>query len=78
MTDVVHELDLREAWADLLRRRAAFAASLAVYGDILDRWATFPPVVTPLERGALDAHGLWERGLPLIADRPPSLPVDSV
>ena len=30
------ELDLREAWADLLQRRPTFGPSLAVYGDIIE------------------------------------------
>ena len=74
----VSDIDLREAWADLLGRRAAFAESLAPYGDVIDRWAALAPAVTPLAREALDAHTLWERGVPLIAERPPSLPVDGV
>jgi hypothetical protein len=69
----VHELDLREAWADLLTRRAALAASLSLYADVFDRWAAVTPDVVPLERGAIDARGLWERGVPLVADRPPTM-----
>src|SRR6185436_11111326 len=33
--------------------------------------------MTPLAREALDAHGLWERGVPLVADKPPALPVEA-
>jgi len=74
----VSELDLREAWADLLTRRAAFAESLAVYGEIVERWAALTPSVTPLDPRGIDARALWERGVPLIAERPPSLSIERV
>src|SRR5262249_49120309 len=60
------------------RRRAVFAASLSIYSDVVDRWAALPPAVEPLRRDSVDATRLWERGVPLIADRPPALPVDAV
>ena len=72
------DTDLREAWAELLGRRAAFGDSLGVYGDVVDRWAALVPTVMPLARDALDARDLWEHGVPLIADKPPALSVDDV
>jgi hypothetical protein len=74
----VSDLDLREAWSDLLARRSSFAESLAVYGELVERWATSAPSVTPLRRDAVDARALWERGVPLIAEAPPALSVDLV
>lgn len=71
-------MDLREAWADLRGRRAVLGESLAPYGEVVERWAALAPAVAPLGRDALDAHGLWERGLPLITQAPPTLPVDAV
>ena len=74
----MHDVDLRDAWADLLVRRAVFAPSLSVYSDVLDRWAGLATDVAPLARGTIDARALWERGVPLVADTPPALPVDEV
>src|SRR5260370_28291227 len=72
----VSDLDLSEAWADLLTRRAAFAESLGIYGEVLDGWAALTPSVTPLDPRAVDNRALWERGVPLIAEPPPSLAVE--
>ncbi len=74
----VSDLDLREAWSDLLARRSGFAESLAVYSEVVERWATSAPSVTPLRRGAIDAQALWERGVPLMAEAPPTLSVEGV
>lgn len=74
----VSDLDLREAWSDLLARRSGFAGSLAVYSEVINGWATSAPSITPLRRDAVDAHALWEQGVPLIAAAPPTLPADRV
>ena len=74
----VSGLDLREAWSDLLARRSVFAESLAVYSEVVERWASSAPSVTPLPRDAIDARALWERGVPLIAGAPPTLLVVGV
>jgi FdhE protein len=59
--------DLREAWDDLLRRRATLAETLAPYTAILDAWAQ-PSRVTPLSWSAAQCAALWERGVPLLAE----------
>lgn len=65
-------LDLRQEWADLLRRRPAFGRSLAVYGEILDGWARWTPrQVAPLECSADECGARWSRGVPLLAESPP-------
>jgi len=61
--------DLREAWADVLRRRPTLRASLVVYDDILEAWARW----TPRNALALDGspgvwRASWETGTPLVAE----------
>jgi FdhE protein len=72
--------DLRKAWADLLRRRAALAESLAVYGDLVDHWATTPAsaLMTPLDRRPQDLRESWSLGVPLIEAAAPGLDADTV
>lgn len=70
--------DLREAWADLLRRRPAFADTLGVYGDLLEHWASAAVVVGPLGWPADDCRSRWARGVPLLVDAPPPLAAATV
>ncbi|HSF05348.1 MAG TPA: hypothetical protein VLG10_06105, partial [Methylomirabilota bacterium] len=65
--------DLREAWADLLRRRSALAESLAVYGHLVDHWATEPPVTTARDWPPQACQEPWSRGLPAIVTAAPDL-----
>ena len=71
-------LDLRGAWQDLLERRQAFAASLAPYGEILERWASAGPLGRSLAWSAAECRARWARGVPLLAEAPPPLGVDDV
>ena len=59
--------DLREAWDDLLRRRATLAETLAPYRAIIDAWAQ-PSRVAPLAWSAGQCAAVWERGVPLLAE----------
>jgi FdhE protein len=59
--------DLREAWGDLLRRRATLGEILAAYTPIVEAWAQ-PSRVTPLAWSAAECAALWERGVPLLAE----------
>ena len=68
--------DFREAWADLLRRRSAFADTLATYGDLIEHWAATDARVHSLEWSAEGCRSRWARGVPLLADAPP--PLDAV
>jgi FdhE protein len=65
--------DLREAWADLLRRRPAFAEVLAVYQPVLEAWAVTDVTVATLGWSADDCRARWNRGVPLIAEAAPPL-----
>ncbi len=69
--------DLRQPWADLLRRRASLAPSLAPYGAIIERWASAPPI-RPLAWTAAGCRACWERGVPLVAEAPPPLRAEDV
>jgi len=61
--------ELQDAWADLLRRRRSFAASVAVYGDILDAWARWSPPRSLALATTPDAwRRSWESGTPLVAE----------
>ena len=60
--------DLREAWADLLRRRPAFRDTLAVYGEILEAWARWsPPQPLALAPAPEAWRAAWAVGTPLTA-----------
>jgi FdhE protein len=68
-------LDLREAWADLLRRRPAFAGTLAIYGALVEHWTGTSVRVRSLGWSAEDCRSRWMRGVPLLADA--ALPLDA-
>ncbi len=72
------EPDLREAWSDLLRRRSTLAASLAVYGHLVEQWATAEVPVPPLRWGPEDCRARWERGVPLLTEARPQWEVEAV
>jgi hypothetical protein len=58
---------LHAEWAQLLRRRS-FAASLAVYGRLLDLWAAWsPPRPLALGWSPSDCERSWHAGVPLLA-----------
>lgn len=61
-------LDLREAWSDLLRRRAALGDALSPYGEIVDRWARTAASAPPIEATSDDCRERWARGVPLLAE----------
>ena len=66
--------DLREEWADLLSRRPEFRATLAPYGEILERWARWEPArPLALAWGAAECRERWARGVPLVAEAPPAI-----
>jgi len=65
--------DLREAWVDLLGRRSAFAATLTVYGRLIDDWARTDAGVVALAWPAETCRSRWSRGEPLLVSAPPSL-----
>jgi hypothetical protein len=60
--------DLREAWADLLRRRPAFASTLAPYDELVRVWAEAPVEVARLDWDAERCRGQWRRGRPLLGE----------
>lgn len=70
--------DLREAWSDLLRRRLSLAASLAVYGDVIEQWARATTVVEPLAWPAEECRARWRRGVPLLAEGPPRCDAETI
>jgi hypothetical protein len=70
--------DFREAWADLLRRRAGFAEALAVYGRLVDEWAGEDVGVRALEWPPGECRSRWARGVSLLAEASPSLDADAV
>jgi FdhE protein len=71
---VVDFSSLRAEWDDLLARRRAFREPLAFFTLILDGWARWvPESLRPLSWGPDECRDRWERGLPLIAEAPPSL-----
>lgn len=71
--EVTRGPDLREAWADRLRRRPAFAAVLAVYQPVLEAWATMDASVAALGWSADQCRACWSRGVPLAAEAAPPL-----
>jgi hypothetical protein len=66
-------LDLRDAWADLLRRRSAFADTLAIYGRVFDDWAETDADVSELAWSDAESRSRWARGIPLLAEASPAL-----
>ena len=73
------ELDLREAWVDLLQRRPTFAPSLTLYGDIIESWARWsPPRPLGLTLRREACRDSWERGIPLTADAAGALQIGDV
>jgi hypothetical protein len=61
--------DLREAWADLLRRRPSFGDTLAIYGGILEAWARWsPPASLTLAPAPEVWRVAWAGGTPLTAE----------
>jgi FdhE protein len=71
-------IDLREAWADLLRRRPSLADTLAAYDPIVDAWQQDAGHVRALAWSAAQCAGLWERGVPLLAEAPIALDADEI
>lgn len=71
-------LDLREAWGDLLRRRAALGDALSPYGEIVDRWAGAASPSPPLEATPDDCRQRWARGVPLLAELRVALATEQV
>lgn len=65
--------DLREAWADLLSRRPAFASTLAPYDELVRLWAEAPADLAPLDWNAERCRERWRRGRPLLAEAAPPL-----
>lgn len=60
-------LDVREAWADLLRRRAGFSKVLAIYGETIEAWAAWePPRPLAPTMTAPACRASWEAGTPLV------------
>ncbi len=72
-------LDLREAWQDVLRRRAGFDETLAIYGDVIDTWARWaPPRPLGLALSADACRVSWEAGTPLVAEAARALRAEDV
>lgn len=72
-------LDLRQEWADLLRRREGFRSALGPYGELLARWAGWPAERPgALGWSAAECRTRWERGVPLAADAPPAFRADDL
>jgi FdhE protein len=69
-------LDLRDAWADLLRRRPAFQPALDVYGRLIEAMSRWVPgeETPPSPWVPEDCVARWERGVPLLAEAPLALP----
>lgn len=71
-------LDLREEWVDLLGRRPAFRETLGLYTDLIELWAGWLPRVAPLQMGETESRRCWDRGEPLLAAAPPSIPAEDL
>jgi hypothetical protein len=64
-------LDLREEWAKLLRRRAAFADTLLVYRNVIEAWAEWRPGENlALDWSAARCRASWAAEVPLLAEAP--------
>ena len=70
--------DLREAWRELLVRRRALAASLAPYGELLERWTAWTPPRQPAVWSPQSCREAWARGEPLTALASPPLDAAAV
>jgi hypothetical protein len=65
-------LDLREDWADVLRRRAAFADTLRLYRNVVEAWGDWrPPATLALDWSAARCQAVWAAGNPLLGQAPP-------
>jgi FdhE protein len=66
---ITNPTDFREAWADLLRRRPAFGATLAMYGEIVELWAAWAPTrALRLGLSADACRARWRQGTPLVEE----------
>src|SRR2546422_4925678 len=70
--------ELRQAWIELLARRRSLAASLAPYGEMLERWAAWTPPRRSLSWSAQRCRESWTRAVPLAAEAPPPLDAGDV
>src|SRR5256712_6573070 len=70
--------ELRQAWIELLARRRSLAASLAPYGEMLERWAAGPPPRRSLSWSAQRCRESWPRAVPLAAEARPPLDAGDV
>ena len=70
--------ELRQAWTELLARRRSLAASLAPYGEMLERWAAWTPPRRSLSWSAQRCRESWARAVPLAAEAPPPLDAGDV
>src|SRR2546428_13449956 len=70
--------ELRQAWTELLARRRSLAASLAPYGEMLERWAAWTPPRRSLSWSAQRCRESWTRAVPLAAEAPPPLDAGDV
>lgn len=70
-------VDFREAWQDLRRRRAALEGSLVVYGSVIEHWAESDVPVAALSWSADECRSRWDRGVPLLAEAPPTIDTDA-
>jgi hypothetical protein len=61
-------LDLRDDWADLLKRRSALFNSLVPYHAIVDAWAQWEPSAEAPGWDARECEARWKRGVPLLAE----------
>jgi FdhE protein len=70
---------LLEEWTALLERRPSFREPLAPYGELLEAWAGWPQVGAPTLRWDLDqCRDRWQRGVPLLAEAPPSIDPEDI
>ena len=66
-------LDLRQEWAELLRRRASYADTLLLYRNVVEAWAEWRPRrPLALEWSAERSRASWARETAILADAPPA------
>src|SRR5436309_10087436 len=70
--------ELRQAWTELLARRRSLAASLAPYGEMLERWAAWTPPRRSLSWSAQRCRESWARAVPVAAEAPARLDAGGV